>query len=212
MSIVLFYCILSFMITFTYSIINVIFSFLYSSLIPFFLSSFLFHARPGHLSSVEWLRRQCMVRLQGRSVAHLYVFHGSFMLDVLAAFPLVVFPFVGVSNNAILAVLAMRILQLLRVFKIINMLFYIQMISVSGASGWRMIMGNVVVTFYTIMVMVNFCACLWYFVGTIGEEGAEGWLAQEYSAAPITMHLPLSVAAVLRFRLRAHVCGRMHAC
>ena len=120
--------------------------------------------------------------MQGPSVAHLYVRHGTFLLDVLASVPLVVLPFVGADKAAILVVLVLRILRLVRVSKIINMLFYIQMISVSGASGWRMILGNIVSTLYTICVMINFCACLWFYVGNIVYPGAEGWLGQEYSA------------------------------
>lgn len=119
--------------------------------------------------------------MQGPSVAHMYVRHGTFVVDVCASVPLVVLPFVGANKSAIIVVLLLRILRLVRVYKIINMLFYIQMVSVSGASGWRMLLGNVLSTIYTISVMINFCACLWYYVGTIGDEGVEGWLAQEYS-------------------------------
>lgn len=133
--------------------------------------------------------------VQGPSVAHLYVRHGTFVLDVLASVPLVVLPFVGADKSAIVVVLGLRILRLVRVSKIINMLFYIQMISVSGASGWRMIMGNIVSTLYTIFVMINFCACLWYYVGTIGEEGVEGWLAQEYSTLLATTDTSMRIAS-----------------
>jgi hypothetical protein len=61
-----------------------------------------------------------------RSVAHFYMRRGSFLLDVLAAVPLVVLPWINASRNYLLLVLALRLVRLVRVRRVIDMLFYIQ--------------------------------------------------------------------------------------
>lgn len=46
-----------------------------------------------------------------------------------------------------------------------------------------MTLGSLTSVFYTIMVMVNFLACFWFWIGNQGLRDT-GWLAQEYSARP----------------------------
>jgi hypothetical protein len=115
-----------------------------------------------------------------RAVAHWYVFNGSFLFDVLVATPLLVLPFVATNRKVMFAVLVLRILRLRRVKRIIDMLYYVQMLSVSGTSAATMIVGSVVSILYRIFVMVNLLACFWYWVGTQSLPHT-GWLAQEYS-------------------------------
>jgi hypothetical protein len=131
-----------------------------------------------------------------KAVSRFYVTHGSFVLDVLAALPLIFLPAISAGRKYLLVVLVFRILRLLRVQKVINMLFYIQMMSVSGASGWRMIIGNIVSTVYTILVICNFMACLWYWIGRRPRDGIGGWMAETYSAPPHTFQTRLHSSAV----------------
>lgn len=118
---------------------------------------------------------------QPRAIARYYVFHGSFILDALAAVPLLFLPLIAENRNILFTVFLLRILRLTRVKRVIDMLFYIQMLSISGASSITMIVGSVVSILYTIFVMVNLLACIWYWVGTHSLPN-NGWLAQEYSA------------------------------
>ena len=55
------------------------------------------------------------------------------------------------------------------------------MMSSTGASAWRVILGSILSIVYTIAIMVNLLACLWYWVGAQSPTDV-GWLAQEYSA------------------------------
>eukprot|EP00892_Ulva_mutabilis_P003592 jgi/Ulvmu1/1604/UM111_0033.1 len=118
---------------------------------------------------------------RGNIVARFYVFNGSFIVDFLAAVPLVVLPVVQGAERVVIFVLVLRVLRLLRVQRIISMLSNVQVMSVNGASGWRMVIGQALSTLYSIIVMVNLSACLWYFVGrqSLSSDG-DGWLNQEY--------------------------------
>lgn len=116
-----------------------------------------------------------------RSIAAFYCLRGSFFLDAAAAIPLVFLPFLEDGSEFVIVVLVLRILRLARVKRVIDMLFYIQMMSVSGASNVRMLVGSVISILYTIAVMTNLLACLWYWIGRRSPPD-EGWLSQEYSA------------------------------
>lgn len=63
---------------------------------------------------------------RGPIVARFYVFHGSFIVDFLAAVPLLVLPVVEGAERVVIFVLVLRILRLLRVQRIISMMSNIQ--------------------------------------------------------------------------------------
>jgi hypothetical protein len=117
---------------------------------------------------------------QPYAIGHFYTLRGSFLPDVLAAIPLVCLPFISRDTTFIIAVLVLRVLRLTRVRRIIDTLFYIQMLSISGGSTMRMVIGSVASILYTIAVMVNLLACIWYWVGTCTFPD-EGWLVATYS-------------------------------
>lgn len=132
-----------------------------------------------------------------RSIAAFYLVRGSFFLDAAAAIPLVFLPFLSNSSEFVIIILVLRILRLARVKRVIDMLFYIQMMSISGASSVRMVIGSLVGILYTIAVMCNLLACIWYWIGRQSPPDV-GWLSQEYSARP---------APALARCLRARTCG-----
>lgn len=63
---------------------------------------------------------------RGPVVARFYVLHGSFLVDFLAAVPLVILPVVEGADRAVIFVLILRILRLLRVQRIISMMSNVQ--------------------------------------------------------------------------------------
>jgi hypothetical protein len=85
------------------------------------------------------------------------------------------------GTTFIIVVLVLRVLRLTRVRRIIDALFYIQMLSVSGSTV-RMVVGSAVSILYTVAVLVNLLACSWYWVGTLTFPD-EGWLIGSYSAS-----------------------------
>lgn len=127
-----------------------------------------------------------------RAVAHYYMYRGSFVVDVLSTLPLVFVPVLGSARKLVLIVLLLRVVRLVRVRRVIDMLFYIQMLSVSGASSWSMILGSVLSLVYQIAVLANVLACMWYWVGRQAMPNS-GWMLQEYSAlcSPSCHHLRL---------------------
>jgi hypothetical protein len=116
-----------------------------------------------------------------RAVAHYYINRGSFVIDVLSTVPLVFVPLLGTARRLVLIVFLLRVVRLVRVRRVIDMLFYIQMLSISGASSWRMIIGSVMSLMYQISVVTNMLACMWYWIGRQGMP-SNSWMAQEYSA------------------------------
>ena len=63
---------------------------------------------------------------RGSVVARFYVFYGSFLVDFLAAVPLVILPVVKGAERVVIFVLVIRILRLLRVQRIISMISNVQ--------------------------------------------------------------------------------------
>ena len=138
---------------------------------------------------------------------------GSFAIDLISALPLLFLPFVTGGASYLLVVIVLRLQRIQRVRFVLNMLFYILMMSVRGANVWRMTVGATVSVVYTIVVLTNFLGCLWLFLGKRQSPG-EGWLGQTYSARPsclvaclIDLHLRLRAAARARLPPRAQ--GRL---
>ena len=75
----------------------------------------------------------------------------------------------------------LRLARIQRVRFVINMLFYILMMSVKGAGVWRMTLGSTMTVIYTIIALCNFLGCIWLFTGRKQDPG-QGWLGQSYSA------------------------------
>lgn len=69
------------------------------------------------------------------AIAHFYTRRGSFAIDVVSAAPLIVLPFVPSSSRFVLFVVFLRLARIQRVRWVINMLFYILMMSTRGASA-----------------------------------------------------------------------------
>ena len=58
-----------------------------------------------------------------------------------------------------------------------------QLISVSGTSNMRMVLTSIMSLVYTIAVISNILACLWFWIGYTLLD-TQSWLSQEYSAPP----------------------------
>jgi len=81
------------------------------------------------------------------------------------------------------------------VAKLVRVLFSTTMISTSGSAG-RLVAVYFMSFIFSICVLVNMLACLWYWAGatfTPGEAPLAGWMSQQYSA-------PLASACALRGR------------
>ena len=121
----------------------------------------------------------------GPLVAWNYVRHGTFVIDFIASLPLIAQIAVSVvgpaafSEAALRAILLMKLLRLLRVIKIVTQMNrldqggILRQFVAARVNAVTMFAFN---TFYSLMVMINLIACLWWWVAV--TEGLDSsWVS-----------------------------------
>ena len=123
--------------------------------------------------------------LDGLEVAKFYVFQGSFLVDFFASIPVILQvmfiadPAYGENSNA---VRLLQLLRLLRLLRVINLIVRMGQVSQGGsmsfyfASKFSTLSLFIMRIAFTVSVLVNLMACLWWWIAV--TEGLENsWVA-----------------------------------